>query len=113
MDVNEHTERVVQLLMRGDPLESRKLRISEARVLAELVKRHVDGDKIPYTPLESHEKGRNGLTQPCGVRDMSMRWLPATSVFPNAGETARDTCQRAGLAYELLHCGGFDFDGDP
>ena len=47
MDVNEHTERVVQLLMRGDPLESRKLRISEARVLAELVKRHVDGDKIP------------------------------------------------------------------
>ena len=97
MVVDEHTERAVQLLMRGDPLESRKLRISEARVLVELVKRHADDDKIP-AHLQKVMKGKkwtafNAALRRAGYADAGIAleamngfplagWLPATSVFP-------------------------------
>ena len=48
---------IVRLLMRRDPLDSRKLMDSEARVLAELVKRHVDDDEFP-THLWKVTKGK-------------------------------------------------------
>ena len=83
--------------MRGDPLESRKLRISEARVLVELVKRHADDDKIP-AHLQKVMKGKkwtafNAALQRAGYADAGIAleamnglplagWLPATSVFP-------------------------------
>ena len=57
MVVDGYTEGVVRLLMRRDPLDSRKLMDSEARVLAELVKRHVDDDEFP-THLWKVTKGK-------------------------------------------------------
>ena len=97
MVVDDHTERAVQILMGGDPLESRRLRISEARVLIEMVKRYADDDKVP-AHLQKVMKGKkwtafNAALLRVGYADASIAleamsgfplagWLPSTSVFP-------------------------------
>ena len=97
MVVDDHTERAVQILMSGDPLDSRRLRISEARVLIELVKQCADDDKVP-AHLQKVMKGKkwtafNAALLRVGYADASIAleamngfplagWLPTTSVFP-------------------------------
>ena len=97
MVVDDHTERAVQALMIGDPLESRKLRISEARVLVELVKQYADDGKVPAHLLKVMRGKKwtafNAALLRVGYADASIAleamngfplagWLPATSVFP-------------------------------
>ena len=97
MVVDDHTERAVQILMGGDPLESRRLRISEARVLIEIVKQFADDDKVP-AHLQKVMRGKkwtafNAALLRVGYADASVAleamngfplagWLPSTSVFP-------------------------------
>ena len=97
MVVDDHTERAVQILMGGDPLESRRLRISEARVLIEIVKQFADDDKVP-AHLQKVMRGKkwtafNAALLRVGYADASIAleamngfplagWLPSTSVFP-------------------------------
>ena len=99
MVVDDHTERAVQALMIGDPLESR-LRISEARVLVELVKQYADDDKVPAHLQKKVMRGKkwtafNAALLRVGYADASIAleamngfplagWLPATSVFPTS-----------------------------
>ena len=108
MVVDDHTERAVRTLMSGDPLESRKLRISEARVLVELVRQYADDDKVP-AHLQKVMRGKkwtafNAALLRVGYADASIaleahEWFPAGWVvtsnlsFPDLGEAPGDARQ--------------------